>query len=340
MQSTVTYEELIQLEKEFDDVDLEIMRKQYVLTTPLYAKRQQMIAKIPNFWALVFEQAPPEVDTYIQPSDSQLFAECLKSLEVPRFEINPAPVAGAEPEGSPRSLSIKMEFGPNEWFENDVLEKKFWFRRAKDNWTGLVSEPVQIRWKKGKDLTHGLTDAATKLWEARQRLVAAEGELKDSEAEELEALAEKLEQSDEAAPSFFALFSFVSGRRYVSAEESAAANAAEAERREKRRNGEKVEEPEQEESEELDPFAETLPNGDDLPVLLAEEVWPNALKYFTQAQEMGDDELSEIDFEDDEEEMDDDEGAEPIDIRSLVKGKRKERDGLGGDAGPKKARKK
>lgn len=234
----------------------------------------------------MFEQSPPEVDTYIQPSDSQLFAECLRSLEVSRFEINPAPVAGAEPEGSPRSLSIKMEFGLNEWFEDDVLEKKLWFRRAKDNWTGLVSEPVNIRWKKGKDLTHGLTNAAANLWEARRKMSAAtEGDPKESELEEAEALAEKLELSDEAAPSFFTLFSFVSGRRYVSPEESAAANAAEAERREKRSRGEKVEEPEPEnDTEDQDPFAEILPNGDDLPNLIAEEVWPNAIKYFSMCR--------------------------------------------------------
>jgi hypothetical protein len=250
------------------------VRKQHDLNAPLYARREPLLAMIPHFWALVFEQAPPELDQYIQPSDSKLFAECLKSLSVERFEIN-------DPNGSPRSFSIKFVFEPNEYFEDTTLEKKFWFRRAKDNWTGLVSEPVQIRWKKGRDLTQGLTTAAVKLWQARK------DNGKDAELPEHKALTSKLESTEaDAALSLFTWFAWASGRPYVTAEESVAANAAENERREKRRKGEKASGPEDEGEPDLDyEYDETLeihPGGEDIATLISEDLWPNATKYFSE----------------------------------------------------------
>jgi len=324
-ESTVTYEELIQLEYEFDDVDLQILRQQYQLSKPLYKKRQALISKIENFWPLVFEQSPPEVDQYIQPSDSQVFAECLKGLEVERFEIDAEPNSGM----SPRSFSIRMEFADNEWFEDKVLEKKFYYRRASDGWTGLVSEPVKIHWKDGKDLTGGLTDAAVKLWEATQKAAngAAEGKTSSQRAEVMKLL----EKSQDGPPSFFTLFGFVSERRYVTAEESAEATKAEIERRKKKAAGEQVEDVEQEEGDEH-MEVEVCNYGDDLATVLAEDVWPNAIKYFTTAQEMDEDDVSEMDFEEE-----DDESDEELDIRSLVKGKRK--GDRTGETPPSKARK-
>ena len=261
------FEELTVLEDEFDDAELQIckttsaptstayglqlffiltwnvylVRQQNAVTSPLYAKRAALAAKIPHFWALVFEQCPPEVDQHIQPSDSKVFSECLETLEVSRFEID-------DPKGSPRSFSVKFGFGSNEYFEDKVLEKKFWFRRAHEGWMGLVSEPVKIHWKKGKDLTGGLTDAAVKLWDAKKVAGTANGNVKtnDSNLPEYRALTKKIEQNEETSLSFFAWFGFVSSWRYVSAEESEAATAAELERREKRRKGQKVdEEPEE-----------------------------------------------------------------------------------------------
>ena len=74
--------------------------------------------------------------------------------------------------------------------------------------------------------------------------------------------------------------------------------------------------------------------GDELAISFAEEVWPNAIKYFTQAQEIGD--ISDPEFEDDDEmegaEEDDDDGDGPIDIRSLVQDR-------GGKGGPKAKKK-
>ena len=53
-----------------------------------------------------------------------------------------------------------MEFKENEYFNNTRLEKKFWFRRDRTGFSGLVSEPVRIEWKsKEKDLAKKLGDS-------------------------------------------------------------------------------------------------------------------------------------------------------------------------------------
>ena len=276
----------------------------------------------------MLEQAPPDLDPYIQPSDSRVIAECLVGLDVERFEVRKAEKeeAGGKnspSDGSSRSLKFRFDFSANEWFEDRVLEKKFWFRRAGKHgkrgdggWTALVSEPVKIHWKKGKDLTDGLTDAAVAYWDAKQKIESHESsendekqkEEKMKELPEYKALVKKVGSSDEGSLSFFAWFGFTAGRRYISAEESAAANKAVAERRERRtrRMDEKESEKrndvsdsneidedddegsddEEEEGYEEDisesaQDTEIFPNGEELATLLAEEIWPQAIKYFS-----------------------------------------------------------
>ncbi|KAF2090696.1 hypothetical protein K490DRAFT_9085, partial [Saccharata proteae CBS 121410] len=294
----VSYAELAQLEREFDDADLQIIRQQYALQRPLFDKRQAFVAKIPGFWALVLEQVPPEVDQYIQPSDSQALIGCLQTLDVVRFEVD-------DPKGSPRSFSIKFGFSENNYFENKVLEKKFWWRRAADGWVGYVSEPVRIQWKEGRDLSGGLTEAAWKLWEAKQKLAkTANGNAKEKEMglKEYSEVVRRVEESDEGSLSFFAWFSFVGNRPFVSAEESV--RATELVREIAAKTGDEMEEVDDGEEEDLDDIlfneTEVFPNGDELAQLLAEDVFPGAIKYFISAQEgeEDDEDLSEIDDED------------------------------------------
>jgi hypothetical protein len=251
------------------------VRKQYELEAPLYKRRTALVSRIPSFWALVLEQAPPEVDQYIQPSDSQIFAECLTSFEVERFEVDT----------TPRSFKLKFTFSKNDWFEDEVLEKKFFYRRASDNWVGYVSEPLKVQWKKGKDMTHGLMDAALALWDAKkQQGTAANGNdksLSSASMPEYRALIKKLERHDPTSSGFFLLFSFISERRYVTAEESAAANAVDKEGRAKAAKGETVENIDEEDFQEEEDI-EVCPHGADLAMLLLEDVWPNAIKFFSK----------------------------------------------------------
>jgi hypothetical protein len=168
-----------------------------------------------------------------------------------------------------------------------VLEKKFWYRRGLSGWEGLVSEPVKVHWKEGMDLTAGLTDAAVRLWEAREKLASSQknGSRKEnvntSSLPEHQALLQKIHLAEESSLSFFTWFGFVSGYKYVGAAESALAMKEERARREKRKKGEAVEDPEENE-EEGDEETEVFPAGEELATILAEELWPGAIKYFSK----------------------------------------------------------
>ncbi|CBY01666.1 hypothetical protein IAQ61_003473 [Plenodomus lingam] len=322
---TARFEELGALEAEFEDAELEIIRKAEEIHAPLYKKRAEYIAKIPHFWSLVLEQAPQEIDTFIQPTDSKVFAECLDTLEVSRFELD-------DPKGSPRSFSLKFGFKDNDYFEDQVLEKKFWFRKTRD-WAGLVSEPVKINWKKGKDLTAGLSEAAYKLGEMRKKNAidtsSAEARKKETETEEYKQLTEKIQTVTDASVSFFCLFSFVSGFRWVSAEENEKTIKEDNERLEKIRRGEKVEDDDEDDEEDDVDYqeSEVFPGGDEVATLIAEDMWPNAIKYYKGTFEEADDEdLSDLDeIMDDSDDDDrvqevesDDDDNEEVDIRALV----------------------
>ncbi|KAI8947956.1 nucleosome assembly protein [Xylaria longipes] len=309
-----TYEGLAELEREFEDVETEIIRQQYVLTKPLYEKREKLVAKIPNFWPLVVEQAPPDVDQYIQPSDSAVLLSSLNSVSVSHFEIE----NGGK--GDPRSIAVKLEFAENEYFEDKVLEKKFWYRRSKNGYAGLVSEPVPIKWKTGKDLTQGLLDLTVKVWEQDKKQGQANGASKDKKKTKPEdwtadqkALREKIDTFGLGGVSFFCWFGYRG--EDISAEESATAVQEDKKRRADKSEGKEPEMNEAEEDEddddegddEYDPLAlEIFPDGDDLAVAFSEDLWPSAIKYFTQAQEA--DAISDFDFEEDDEEMDEGEG--------------------------------
>ncbi len=258
------------------------MRQEEILSRPVYRKRQAIVSRIPHFWPLVFEQAPPEFEPHFKPTDSRVFADSLKSFEVSRFEVGQD--GSVVPGGSPRSFKISFEFAPNEWFEDTVLEKKFWFRRARDNWCGLVSEPVRIEWKQGKDLTDGLLDHAVRLFDARKELFGHPDEQSAVKAlREWEELTVNSNQHFEGGLSFFAWFAFVSDRRYVTAAESTKAQAADAERREKIRNGANPGPEIEAEIDHWDPEAEIYMDGEELATLLAEDIWPQAIAYFSQS---------------------------------------------------------
>lgn len=67
----------------------------------------------------------------------------------------------------------------------------------------------------------------------------------------------------------------------MTAEESVKANAAEKTRRAKQLAGEEGEPPE-EEAESDDAEVEVCPFGADLALIILEDVWPNAIKYFSK----------------------------------------------------------
>lgn len=249
------------------------VRQQYALSQSLYARRSALTSRIPGFWALVFEQAPADIDHFIKPFDMQIFADALLSFSVDRFEIN----------AQPRSFSLRFEFDAdkNAYFSDVVLEKKFYLRRSRDGWSGLVSEPVPIHWHDGKDPTDGMMDAAVAFW----RKQAEHGQWDAAKLKGTPEFADVVKKAEDPAAvlsTFFTLFAFVANKRYVTAEESAEAEASEAERRSRRAKGEKVEDPEDEPLSLEATDVMVCPHGDDLATALAEDLWPNAIKYFSK----------------------------------------------------------
>nr|EAQ71624.1 hypothetical protein MGCH7_ch7g1031 [Pyricularia oryzae 70-15] len=231
-----TVKELQLLEAALSDVDLEIAAKQYLMTRDIFASRRSTIAKIPAFWAVVFEHAQRDLEAAITADDTELLVKGLVDIEVARPGI-PASATpsdcGKDKFGEPRSVAFRFHFKDNDWIADKVLEKHFHYRYAKDGTAGLVSEPVKINWKAGKDLTQGLTDAAYNLWVAQKGNAAQEARRRARQGRpqgpatraakqlpEYKALAAMLEDADKAegAISFFNFFSYRG--RWISEAES------------------------------------------------------------------------------------------------------------------------
>ena len=202
-----------------------------------------------------------------------------------------------------------------------MLEKKFWYRRSKDGWSGLVSEPVKIQWKKDRDLTGGLLDMVCAAWEVEKSSPVMEKGTKCLSTEQ-KALKKKIDNTGMGGLSFFAWFGFIG--RHISAEESLEANRIEKEKRLARlekRDAPEDRDDEEDENEEDDVgmSLEIFPDGDDLAVAITEDLWPGAIKYFSEfsysnlrcsrlthliAQAQEQDALSDADFESQDGELD------------------------------------
>ncbi|KAL5594768.1 hypothetical protein BROUX41_001682 [Berkeleyomyces rouxiae] len=289
----ISFEELADIELEFEETENTIIRKQVELQADLYEKRHKLISKIPNFWSLVFEQAPADIDEYIMPTDAAALLSSLVSLKVNHFEIEGGDSGMAEP----RSIKFTFEFRENEYFTNSTLEKKFYFRYGKGDWSGFVSEPVTINWKKGKDLSEGLLDLAKKVYDDDMAREAAGTAKADTPTDNEKAIVSKLESSATGGVSFFAWFGY-RGRRVTDAEhkeQKAILAARRAGNAPKKTEEEEEEEEDDDDDHEFDIFV----GGADLAICLADDLFPNAIKYFTQAHEL--ENMSDSGFETEEE---------------------------------------
>lgn len=316
--------ELQLIEASLSDVDTEITAKQYLMTKDILAARQSTIAKIPGFWAVVFDHASSELEAAITGSDLAVFANALQGIEIGRPEV-PASAHAAQVGlahfGEPRSVTIRFHWSENAWFSDSILEKTFFYRHGKDGSAGLVSDPVRIHWKDGKDLTEGLTDAAYHFWAAQKAqpaqqqldavLVGDARKARDAEARkmpEYKALADKLENATNGAVSFFNFFSYRG--RWTSAAESVEAKAELLAKRQAALNGTAAEDDDDDEEDEDFPEedVETFPAGHEVAVSIAEDIFPSAIDYFMADTIDSDDELDgiEIDNTDDDDEDDDD----------------------------------
>lgn len=291
------------------------MRRSVPLLRPIYEKRNTLVAgkdlQDADFWPRVFANAPVEIDDYVLASDAAVLGQCLKNLTIDRFEVD------QEGHGEPRSVRFTFEFATGEenpYFDNAKLVKDFYYRKEvsktakgkRRTWEGLVSDPVRINWKDGHDLTGGLLDATCDLFEAEQKdksvdrtklpefrtlvtkIQAVEAEAFTGDNEEEADEENPISAQSPAGMSFFAWFGYRG--HDVTAEQSQAAEKEEMERWEKIEKGEAVEEDEDDdddEDEEEDSLetAELFPDGEDLAVAFAEDLWPNALRYYSKSHD-------------------------------------------------------
>ncbi|KAG5518279.1 hypothetical protein PMAC_003075 [Pneumocystis sp. 'macacae'] len=140
------------IELEFEKAEIELLKHQINLFSPLYEKRASVLKKIPRFWPIVLEAAPgDELSTYISSEDTNVL-EHLIDLRVYR------------PNEDPRDINIVFEFEPNDYLEQNslCLEKLFTYSSQKAEASSscsdkepsqLISKKVEISWKKNKNLT-------------------------------------------------------------------------------------------------------------------------------------------------------------------------------------------
>lgn len=137
------------------------------------------------------------------------------------------------------------------------------------------------------------------------KIFAEEKEGKAAPADETEnkkKLIEIMEKEGLGGVSFFCFFGYTG--RNISEEEHKAATIVEAQNRKLRKEGKEVKDDEDEEEDDgFDEFEyEIFPMASDIAVAIVEDLWPSAIRYFTDAQEL--EAMSDIDFEDDDEDED------------------------------------
>ncbi|KAG6311337.1 hypothetical protein E4U22_002717, partial [Claviceps purpurea] len=148
--------------------------------------------------------------------------------------------------------------------------------------------PVEIKWKPGKDLTNGLLDLAKKVYEEDK------AGKHDQNSPAKEALIKKLDDVNIATVSFFNMFGYRG--RYITAEESAAAFMELEEKRKARKEGKPpVEEMEDDDDDDEYDF-EILHNAEDLALAIAEDLYPDAIRYFRRGEQLV--MKADIDFDD------------------------------------------
>lgn len=256
------------------------MRRKEYASKRLYDKRQTLLNRVPDFWPSVFANGPEEVQQFFAPTDLAILAS-LKSFFVDRYQIE------SETKGDPRSLRFTFEFADNEYFEDSKLVKEFEYKPRHSGPGSLISQPVPIKWKsKKKDVTDGLLAAAVELHAAEDALKLKKGdkevEIVDRESLwQYEKLREKLVKLDDESPeeeaSFFNWFGFRGAVDLADGRSKPAANGNNAE-------GDGSDDEESEQAITLE--VEIFPAGEEVANALAEELWTDAMDYFSKQRNL------------------------------------------------------
>jgi len=135
-------DQLEELNEKASEEILKVEQKYNKQRKPLFESRQQAISKLDKsmeghekFWARAFGNHP-----FLAPMMSTEELEMMSSLTA--IEV-------AEDEDIKSGFSIRFKFEKNEFFTNDVIEKKYHMTTEGD----VTNSTTPIVWKKGKNIT-------------------------------------------------------------------------------------------------------------------------------------------------------------------------------------------
>jgi len=135
-----TQNEIDSLNEKASEEILKVEQKYNKLRKPFFEKRNELIAKIPNFWVTAFVNHP-QISAILD-EDEEECLHFLSKLEVEEFEDIKS------------GYRIKFYFDENPYFENDLLEKEFHLGAGGDP----ASKSTPIKWREGSDLAKRLQE--------------------------------------------------------------------------------------------------------------------------------------------------------------------------------------
>eukprot|EP00252_Welwitschia_mirabilis_P008881 TRINITY_DN2112_c0_g1_i1.p1 TRINITY_DN2112_c0_g1~~TRINITY_DN2112_c0_g1_i1.p1 ORF type:complete len:265 (-),score=82.89 TRINITY_DN2112_c0_g1_i1:420-1214(-) len=130
-------DDLERINEEASDKVLEVEQKHNEIRQPVYARRNEIIQTIPDFWLTAFLSHPTLCDLLTE-EDQKVF-KYLQSLDVEDFKDVKS------------GYTITFTFHPNPYFEDRKLTKVFSFS---DDGTANVSG-TSVKWKDGMNVTNG-----------------------------------------------------------------------------------------------------------------------------------------------------------------------------------------
>ncbi|CAN6652479.1 vacuolar protein sorting-associated protein 75 [Trichomonascus vanleenenianus] len=143
------FDELAEIMESQSAAEEEIDAFAHKKLAPVHDKRREVTKKIPSFWPVVIEASG--VLTEYMTLDDQQVIEKLKDITVEWDDKEP------------KDFTITMEFDENDYLDTLKMSKKFTYVKEDGN-EKYTSEPVELKWKKGKNLLLNKDDESFFNW--------------------------------------------------------------------------------------------------------------------------------------------------------------------------------
>lgn len=130
-------DEIEKVNEEASDKVLEVEQKYNEVRRPVYARRNEIIREIPDFWLTAF-LSHPILGELLTEDDQKIFKH-LESIDVDEFQDIKS------------GYSITLTFSSNQYFEDTKLTKTLSF--SDDG--NITVKATSIKWKDGMDIANG-----------------------------------------------------------------------------------------------------------------------------------------------------------------------------------------